>query len=184
MLEAEKGKVYAEAEKKILEEKYSELSVKLSEAEMHIQLLEKEARTSKNEAEQAEKKVSMEKMQLNEDIATLHLKEETARERAQEMETRVANLQTEAEKVEKEKNKEVASLEHQLSEARRQKQAVEEELRVVWKEMGRHGQGKRCLGCMRFCVDRHQQCIAHSLILFCDLNYFHQYSIALDACIQ
>ena len=143
MLEVEKGKIYAEAEKKILEEKYSELSVKqcaiverLSEAEMHIQLLEKEARTSKNEAEQAEKRMGMEKMQLNEDLATLHLKEEAARERAQEMETRVASLQTEAEKVEKERNKEVASLEHQLSEARRQKQAVEEELRVVWKEMG------------------------------------------------
>ena len=143
MLEVEKGKIYAEAEKKILEEKYSELSVKqcaiverLREAEMHIQLLEKEARTSKNEAEQAEKRMNMEKMQLNEALATLHTKEEATRERAQEMETRVASLQTEAEKVEKERNKEVASLEHQLIEARRQKQAVEEELRVVWKETG------------------------------------------------
>ena len=139
MLEAERGKVYAEAEKKILEEKYSELSVKqceiverLREAEMHIQLLEKEARSSKNEAEQ----MNMEKMQLNEDLATSHLKKEAAREKAQEMEARVASLQMEAEKVEKERNKEVTSLEHQLSEARKQKQAVEEELKVVWKEMG------------------------------------------------
>ena len=150
MLEAEKGKVYAEAEKRILEERYSELSAKqhatverLREAEVLIQLLEKEARSSKNEAEQAEKSMKLEMMQLNENLAALHLKDEAARERAQELEehkatleTKVASLLAEVEKVEKERVDEVASLEHQLSETRRQKQTAEEELKGLWKEMG------------------------------------------------
>ena len=140
MLEAEKGKVYAEAEKRILEERYSELSAK---QQVLIQLLEKEARSSKNEAEQAEKRMKLEMMQLNENLAALHLKDEAARERAQELEehkatleTKVASLQAEVEKVERERVDEVASLEHQLSETRRQKQTAEEELKGLWKEMG------------------------------------------------
>ena len=114
MVEAEKGKVYAEAENRILEERFSELSKKqsttvekLREAEMLKRLLETEARSSKNEVQELE-------------------------EQKAALETRVA----EVERCRIEREEKIASLELQLSEAGNQKQTVEEELNGLRKEMG------------------------------------------------
>ena len=176
MLEAEKGKFCAEAEKKVLEEKVWEIGKKLSatddklrevydklrEAEMHKQLLEKEAQSYRNDVKETQQKMEEENMRLSTNLAELHLQEEAARERVQEtereratLELRVASLQAEVESGRKEREEEVASHERQLSDARRQQQMVEEELKVVWKEMGKKQErymGWEVLGHIHACL--------------------------------
>ena len=156
MLEAEKGKCFAEAAKKALEEKVREIGIKLSaaedklsvadgklkEAEMQMQLLKKEAESYKDEVKETHDKMKEENMRLSSDLAKLCLQEEAARMRLQEtervraaLETRVASLQAEVERGRREREEELACHEHQLSDARRQQDTVEGELKVVWKEM-------------------------------------------------
>ena len=142
MLEAEKGKCFAEAAKKALEEKVREIGIKLSaaedklsvadgkvkEAEMQMQLLKKEADSYKDEVKETHDKMEEENMRLSSDLAELRLQEGAAR-------MRVANLQAEVESCRREREEEVACHEHQLSDARRQQETMEGELKVVWKEM-------------------------------------------------
>ena len=156
MLEAEKGKCFAEAAKKALEEKVREIGIKLSaaedklsvadgklkEAEMQMQLLKKEAESYKDEVKETHDKMEEESMRLSSDLAELRLQEEVARMRVQEtereraaLEIRVAVLQAEMESGRREREEELACHEHQLSDARRQQDMVEGELKVVWKEM-------------------------------------------------
>ena len=135
MLEAEKSKFCAEAEKKVFEKKVQEIGKKLSATEDKLReavILEKEAQSYKDDI-----------VHLSSDLAELRLQEEAAREKLQEtereraaLELRVASLQAEVESGRKEREEEVASLECQLSDARRQQQTVEEDLKVAWKEMG------------------------------------------------
>ena len=149
MLEAEKGKFCAEAERRVLEEKVRDIGKKLSatddklrEAEMHKQLLEKEAQSYKDDVKETQQKMEMENMRLSSRLAELHLQEETARERLQgverertALEMRVASLLAEVESGRMEKEEEVSSHKHQLSDARRQQQSVEDELKVARKEI-------------------------------------------------
>ena len=157
MLEAEKGKCFAEATKKALEEKVQEIGSKLSaagdklsvaegklkKAERQIQLLKKETESYKEEVIETHDKMEEENMRLSSDLAKLRLQEEAARIRVQEtereraaLETRVAGLLAEVESGRRERKEEVASHERQLSDSRRQQETMEEELKVVWKEMG------------------------------------------------
>lgn len=139
VLEAEKGKFYAEAEKRILEDTVQEASEKLSsadeklrQAELHEQLLKKEAQNYKDDAKETQK-------QLSTVLAELHLNDKLAREKVQEVEGQRDSLELRVTKVEngkREKEEEVASLEQQLSESRKQQQLVEEEMKRLWKEMG------------------------------------------------
>ena len=143
--------------------KLSAADDKLREAEMHRQLLEKEAQSYKNEVKETQQKMEMENMRLSSDLAELHLQEEAAREKVQEterqraaLELRVASLQAEVEGSKKERDEEVASYEHQLSDARRQQQTVEEELKVVWREMGKKVERWVCGGIwysVHTCID-------------------------------
>ncbi len=159
MLEAEKGKCLAEAVKKALEEKVREIGSKLSaaedklivadgklnKAEMQKQLLRKEAESYKKEVKETHDrmdKMEEENMHLSSDLAKLCLQAEAARMSMQEtereraaLETRVAVLQAEVESGRREREEEVASHECQLSDARRQQETVEGELKVVRKEM-------------------------------------------------
>ena len=184
VLEAEKGKCFAEATNKALEEKVreigsrlsaaedklraaeSKLSVadgKLKEAEMHRQLLKKEAESYKDEVKETHDKMEEENMRLSSDLAKLCLQEEAARMRLQEtervraaLETRVAGLQAEVESGRREREEELACHERQLSDARRQQETVEGELKVVWKEMGEKQERWACGGMwysMYTCVD-------------------------------
>ena len=59
---------------------------------------------------------------------------------------RVANLQAEVESGRREREEELASHKRQLSDARRQQETVEEELKVVWKEMGEKQERWACGG--------------------------------------
>ena len=129
MLEAEKGKCFAEAATKALEEKVREIGIqlcvadgKLKKAEMQMQLLIKEAQSYKDEVKETHDKMEEENMRLSSDLAKLRLQEDAARMRVQ--------------KTEREREEELACHERQLSDVRRQQETVEEELKVVWKEMG------------------------------------------------
>ena len=102
---------------------------------MQMQLLKKEAESYKDEVKETHDKMAS-------DLAELRLQEEAARMRVQEtereraaLETRVANLQAEVESGRREREEELACHERQLSDARRQQETVEGELKVVWKEM-------------------------------------------------
>ena len=118
VLEAEKGKCFAEAAKKALEEKVREIGIKLSaaedklsvadgklkEAEVQVQIFKKEAKSYKEEVKQTHDQVEEENMRLSSDLAELRLQEEAARMRVQEtereraaLEMRVAVLQAEVE---------------------------------------------------------------------------------------
>ena len=157
MLEAEKGKCFAEAAKKALEEKVREIGIKLSaaedklsvaygkvkEAEVQMQLLKKEAESYKDEVKETHDKMEEENMRLSSDLVELRLQEEGARMGMQEtegeraaLETRVAGLQAEMESGRREREEEMASHERKLSDARTQQETMEGELKVVWKEMG------------------------------------------------
>ena len=143
LLEAEKGRFYAEAEKRILEDRAQEVSDKLNSAdeklrqtELHEQLLKKEAQNYKDDAKETQK-------QLSASRAELHLNDKIAREKLQEveiqrdgLELRVTSLQAEVESDMRERKEEVASLEQQLCESRKQQQSVEEEMKRLWKEIG------------------------------------------------
>ena len=127
-LEAEKDKVYAEAEKSVLEERAKLIAVceNLAEVEMHKQLLVKESQTYKDKAEEIQQRMEIENMQLTESLATLRLQEETARRKVQEMEgekaaleKKIASLQAEVEEGRRGREVEVKSLEQQLSDARK-----------------------------------------------------------------
>ena len=126
---------------------------KLREVEMQRQLLEKEAQSYKNKVKETQQKMEMEIMCLSSDLAELRLQEEATRERLQEterqraaLEFRVASLQAEVEGGRRKREEEVASHERQLSDARRQQQMVEEELKVVWREMGKKEERWACDG--------------------------------------
>ena len=143
VLEAEKGKCFAETAKKTLGIKLSVADGKLKEAEMQMQLLEKEAESYKEEVKETHDKMKEENMRLSSNLAELRLQEEAARVRVQEterekvaLETRVAGLLAEVESARREREEELGFHEHQLSDARRQQETVEGELKVVWKEMG------------------------------------------------
>ena len=110
---------------------------------MQMQLLKKEAESYKDEVKEIHNKMEEENMRLSSDLAELRLQEEAARMRVQEtereraaLETRVAVLQAKVESGRREREEEVASHKRQLINARRQQDMVEEELKVVWKEMG------------------------------------------------
>ena len=132
VLEAEKSKIYAEAEKSALEEKVKLLG-KLAEVEMHNQLLIKESQTYKVRAEEkVSQRLEMENTQLSRSLAEVRLQKETAREKLQVMEKekealerKVASRQAEMEESRREKEVEVASLEQQLSDAREWQQREE-----------------------------------------------------------
>ena len=136
---AEKGKCFAES-MKTLEAKMQEicsaaenkLNGKIKEAEMQMHLLQKEAESYKEEVKETHDTMEKECMRL-EEAARVRM-QETERERAA-LETRVAVLQAEVESGRIEREEEVASHEHQLSDAKRQQETVEGELKVVWKEM-------------------------------------------------
>ena len=144
MLEAEKGKCFAETAKKALEEKVQEIGIKLNaaedelsvadgklkEAERQIQLLKKEAKSYKDEVK------------------------ETERERVA-LETREASLQDEVESGRREREEELACHERQLSDARRQQETVEGELKVVWKEMEEKQERWACDGIFFTLCDCH-----------------------------
>ena len=152
VLEAEKGKFCAETEKRVLEERVQEVGKKLSaaddklrEAELQKQLTEKEAQSYKEEV-----------TQLSAGLAEMCLQKEAVKDRVQEvegeraaLETRVASLQAEVESGVKEKEEEVRALEQKLGDARKQQQTVEEELKVVWKEMGEKQERWSWVGCGR-----------------------------------
>ena len=93
VLEAEKSKFCAEAEKKVLEEKVWEIGKtlgatddKLREAEVHKRLLEKEAQSYKDDVRETQQKMEEENMRLSSDLAELRLQEEAARKKVQETE--------------------------------------------------------------------------------------------------
>ena len=78
MLEAEKGKCFAEAATKALEEKVREIGIRLSaaedklmEAESHMQLLRKEAKSYKEQVKETQDKMEEENMHLSSDLAEL-----------------------------------------------------------------------------------------------------------------
>ena len=153
MLEAEKGKFCADTEKRLLEERFSEklcaADDKLREAELQKQLTEKEAQSYKEEV-----------TQLSAGLAEMCLQKEAVKDRVQEvegeravLETRVASLQAEVESGVKEKEEEVSALEQKLGDARKQQQTVEEELKVVWKEMGEKQERLSWVGCGRVYSD-------------------------------
>ena len=167
MLEAEKGKCFAEAAKKALEEKVREIGIKLSaaedklsvaygkvkEAEVQMQLLKKEAESYKDEVKETHDKMEEENMRLSSDLVELRLQEEGARMGMQEtegeraaLETRVAGLQAEMESGRREREEEMASHERKLSDARTQQETMEGELKVVWKEMGEKQERWACGG--------------------------------------
>ena len=72
MLEAEKGKAHAEAEKRVLEERVWEAGKtlmsaaedKLRKAEVHKRLLEKKAQSYEDDVEETQWKIKMEQEQL------------------------------------------------------------------------------------------------------------------------
>ena len=152
MLEAEKGKVCAEAEKIILEERVQEDSRKLCEAnerlrvtEMDKRLHEKEAESYKEEVRANMERTELEKMQLTENIAKVRLQEEAARKKVQELEEeraalekQVAGLQADVARSTREREEEVSSLKQQLSDASIQQQTLKEELKALWQETGNH----------------------------------------------
>ena len=156
MLEAEKGKFCAETEKRFLEERVQEVGKKLSaaddklrEAELQKQLTEKEAQSYKEEV-----------TQLSAGLAEMYLQKEAVKDRVQEvegeratLETRVASLQAEVESGVKEREEEVSAFEQKLGDARKQQQTVEEELKVVWKEMGEKEERWSWVGCVRVYSD-------------------------------
>lgn len=144
MLEAEKGRVIADAENRVLKERMREAGKKLSAAddklrwdELHKQLLAKEVQRYKEDCKEMQRRMEMENKQLSSEFHELRLQEETARSRVQEvqgervvLESRVTDLQTEVEREE-----EVTSLKQQLGDARKQQQSLEEKLKVFRKEM-------------------------------------------------
>ena len=127
LLEAEKGKVLAEAEKRALEEKVK-LHEKLAEVEMHKQLLVKESQTYKDRATRLE----VENEQLTKSLTALHLQEETMQNAKEDLEKTIACLQAEVEESRRERDVEVTALEEQLSDVREWQQR--EEMR--FKELG------------------------------------------------
>ena len=131
VLEAEKSRIYAEAEKSAQEEKVKLLG-KLVEVEMQNQLLIKESQTYKVRAEKVSQSLEMENIQLSSSLAEVRLQKETAGEKLQVMEKekevlewKVASLQAEMEESRREREVEVASLEQQLSDAREWQQREE-----------------------------------------------------------
>lgn len=142
-LEAVKGKVFAEAQSRILEERLQEASEKLRsadeklrETEMHKQLLQKEAQSYRDDAKKAQQQLlsALDKLHLNEDIAREKV-QKVEGERAA-LESRVAELQAEMEMSRRDREEVVTSLEQQLKDSRKQQQTVQEELKRLQKEMG------------------------------------------------
>ena len=151
MLEAEKGKVRAEAEKRVLEMKLNEAEAKLREAddklieaEVHKQLLEKEAQSYKYDLDEARHIMEMENMRLSASNSELYSQLQVARERVQKvegemttLETRVASLLAEIESGRREREEkeeeegELAYLECQLSDVKGQEQPAVEKMYTV-----------------------------------------------------
>ena len=142
-LEAVKGKVFAEAQNRNLEERLQEASEKLCsadeklrETEMHKQLLQREAQSYRDDAKEAQQQLllALDKLHLNEDIAREKV-QKVEGERAA-LESRVAELQAEMEMSRRDREEVVTSLEQQLKDSRKQQQTVQEELKRLQKEMG------------------------------------------------
>lgn len=143
MLEVEKGRIYAEAEKKFVEEKLREFQSttkdQLKEAEVHKQLLEKKAQSYKDDADDPRWQKEQEIWRLSADNDCLRSQLKTTEDRVQELEgeiavleTRVANLLVEIKTSRKKREgEEAASHECKLSDAMRQQQPVEEEFNTV-----------------------------------------------------
>ena len=158
VLEAEKSKVCAEAEKRVLETKVQEFAKewsaaeaklreaddKLIEAEVHKQLLEKEAQSYKYDLDEARHIMEMENMRLSASNSELYSQLQVARERVQKvegemttLETRVASLLAEIESGRREREEkeeeegELAYLECQLSDVKGQEQPAVEKMYTV-----------------------------------------------------
>ena len=150
MLEAEKGKVCAEAEKRLLETKVQEVGRNLSaaedkmmKAEVHKQLLEKEAQSYKYDLDEARHIMEMENMRLSANNSELYLQLQIAREKVQKvegemttLETRVASLLAEIEsgrreREGKEEEGDLAYFECQLSDGKGQEQPAVEKMYTV-----------------------------------------------------
>ena len=107
-MEAEKGKVYAEAEKRFLEERVLEVGKKLiaaedklKEAEVHKRLNEKEAQSYKDDVEEIQQKMEKEQDLLEGTASTLGALEgelAEARQAKEKMDDTVKGLEEELEK--------------------------------------------------------------------------------------
>ena len=107
-MEAEKGKVYAEAEKRVLEERVWEVGKKLiaaddklKEAEVHKRLLEKEAQSYKDDVEEIQQKMEKEQDLLERTTSTLGALESElaeARQAKEKMDDTVSGLKEELER--------------------------------------------------------------------------------------
>ena len=153
MLEAEKSKVCAEAEKRVLETKVQEFAKELSaakdklreagdkmmKAEVHKQLLEKEAQSYKYDLDEARHIMEMENMRLSASNSELYSQLQIASEKVQKVEgemttlkTRIASLLAEIESGRREREeKEEEEVECQLSEIKRQEQPAVEKMYTV-----------------------------------------------------
>ena len=159
MLKAEKAHVHADAEKRILAERVSELRKKLSEAaqslketEMQKRLFERESQSYKDEVVEMQKGMNIERLQLKECLARLQSEVKTTGERLQDieeekadLEARVADLQAEVSRSKSEREDEVMLLQQQLCDARMQQQTVEDEMRRLWKEITEKQQRCQCM---------------------------------------
>ena len=100
-MEAEKGKVYAEAEKRFLEERVWEVGKKLiaaddklKEAEVHKRLNEKEAQSYKDDVEEIQQKME----RTTSTLGALEGKLAEARQAKEKMDDTVRGLKEELEK--------------------------------------------------------------------------------------
>lgn len=98
-IEAEKGKVHAVAEKRILEMRVNairntlrEVGVRLKEVEMQKRLLERESQSYKNEVKETQLRLELENKQLAQGLSELRLKQEAATGRIEDMECERAAL--------------------------------------------------------------------------------------------
>ena len=153
VLEAEKSKACAEAEKRVLETKVEVFAKELSAAEdklreagdkmmkdeVHKQLLEKEAQSYKYDFDEARHIMEMENMRLSASNSELYSQLQIAREKVQKVEgemttlkTRVASLLAEIESGRREREeKEEEEVECQLSEIKGQEQPAVEKTYTV-----------------------------------------------------
>ena len=142
VLEAEMGKISAEADKGSLEKELQVVQTKLAaaedrlrDAEMHKRILKMRAQIYKDDADKPQRMLEQENMRLSASNTELHFQLKISKEKEQKLkeelavqEDRVATLHAELERRRREREEEeIASHKCQLSDARRQQQLAEEE---------------------------------------------------------